>query len=145
MPIKAAIDEALQAKEAGEERVILFNLSGHGHFDMAAYDAYLAGELTDVVYEPGAALAVEADDCGEGGGHRLGRGAPGSWIGVPACVTRPNRSPGIGHAHAEHRATSAHTCLRNHRDGADDDEEIARECLAQLGTARSSPKRAMTP
>jgi tryptophan synthase beta chain len=47
--IKAAIDEALQAKAAGEPRVILFNLSGHGHFDMAAYDAYLAGELTDVV------------------------------------------------------------------------------------------------
>ncbi len=50
--IKAAIDEALRAKEAGEKRVILFNLSGHGHFDMAAYDAYLAGELTDVAYEP---------------------------------------------------------------------------------------------
>jgi tryptophan synthase beta chain len=50
--IKAAIDEALRAKEAGEKRVILFNLSGHGHFDMAAYDAYLAGELTDVEYEP---------------------------------------------------------------------------------------------
>ncbi|HLY35229.1 MAG TPA: TrpB-like pyridoxal phosphate-dependent enzyme [Candidatus Limnocylindria bacterium] len=50
--IKAAIDEALQARESGEERVILFNLSGHGHFDMAAYDAYLAGELTDVVYQP---------------------------------------------------------------------------------------------
>ena len=55
--IKAAIDEALRAKEAGEERVILFNLSGHGHFDMAAYDAYLAGELTDVVYEPARADA----------------------------------------------------------------------------------------
>jgi tryptophan synthase beta chain len=50
--VKAAIDEALRAREAGEERVILFNLSGHGHFDMAAYDAYLAGELTDDVYEP---------------------------------------------------------------------------------------------
>jgi tryptophan synthase beta chain len=50
--IKAAIDEALRAKETGEKKVILFNLSGHGHFDMAAYDAYLAGELTDVVYEP---------------------------------------------------------------------------------------------
>jgi tryptophan synthase beta chain len=45
--IRAAIDEALEAKEKGEKRVILFNLSGHGHFDMAAYDAYLAGELTD--------------------------------------------------------------------------------------------------
>ena len=45
--IRAAIDEALEAREAGEERVILFNLSGHGHFDMAAYDAYLSGALED--------------------------------------------------------------------------------------------------
>jgi tryptophan synthase beta chain len=45
--IKGAIDEALAAREAGEERVILFNLCGHGHFDLAAYDAYLAGELED--------------------------------------------------------------------------------------------------
>jgi tryptophan synthase beta chain len=45
--IRAAIQEADQAKEAGEERVILFNLSGHGHFDLAAYDAYLAGTLED--------------------------------------------------------------------------------------------------
>jgi tryptophan synthase beta chain len=45
--IRAAIQEAEQAKEAGEERVILFNLSGHGHFDLAAYDAYLAGTLED--------------------------------------------------------------------------------------------------
>ena len=45
--IRAAIDEALDAREAGEERVILFNLSGHGHFDMAAYDAYLSGSLSD--------------------------------------------------------------------------------------------------
>jgi tryptophan synthase beta chain len=45
--IRAAIDEALEAREAGEERVILFNLSGHGHFDMAAYDAYLSGKLID--------------------------------------------------------------------------------------------------
>ncbi|MDP9271596.1 MAG: TrpB-like pyridoxal phosphate-dependent enzyme [Chloroflexota bacterium] len=61
--IKAAIDEALRAKAAGEPRVILFNLSGHGHFDMAAYDAYLAGELTDVVYEPetGATVPVSVE------------------------------------------------------------------------------------
>ncbi len=45
--IRAAIDEALAAKEAGEERVILFGLSGHGHFDLSAYDAYLAGTLED--------------------------------------------------------------------------------------------------
>ena len=51
------LTKELRAKEAGEERVILFNLSGHGHFDMAAYDAYLAGELTDVVYEPARADA----------------------------------------------------------------------------------------
>jgi tryptophan synthase beta chain len=45
--LRGAIDEALDAREAGEERVILFNLSGHGFFDMAAYDAYLAGALAD--------------------------------------------------------------------------------------------------
>ena len=44
--IKQAIVEALQAKEEGKEKTILFNLSGHGHFDMSAYDAYFAGELT---------------------------------------------------------------------------------------------------
>jgi tryptophan synthase beta chain len=45
--IRAVIDEAANARAAGEERVILFNLCGHGHFDLAAYDAYLAGELED--------------------------------------------------------------------------------------------------
>jgi len=48
--IRAAVDEALQAKEEQKERVILFNLSGHGHVDMAAYDAYFAGELEDYAY-----------------------------------------------------------------------------------------------
>ncbi|HET6437818.1 MAG TPA: TrpB-like pyridoxal phosphate-dependent enzyme [Anaeromyxobacter sp.] len=48
--IRAAIDEALRAREEAKERVILFNLSGHGHVDMAAYDAYFAGELEDYVY-----------------------------------------------------------------------------------------------
>ncbi|MHB0997974.1 MAG: TrpB-like pyridoxal phosphate-dependent enzyme [Armatimonadota bacterium] len=43
--IKAAIDEALIAKETGEPKTILFNLSGHGHFDMAAYDMYFSGNL----------------------------------------------------------------------------------------------------
>jgi tryptophan synthase beta chain len=46
--IRAVFDEAEAAKEAGEERVILFNLSGHGHFDMSAYQAYFAGELEDL-------------------------------------------------------------------------------------------------
>src|SRR4051812_9805915 len=45
--IRAAIEEAEAATEAGDKRVILFNLCGHGHFDLAAYDAYLAGTLED--------------------------------------------------------------------------------------------------
>ena len=45
--IRTVIDEALDAKEKGEKRVILFNLSGHGHFDMASYQAYFAGKLKD--------------------------------------------------------------------------------------------------
>jgi tryptophan synthase beta chain len=48
--LRAAFDEAEAAKEAGEERVILIGLSGHGHFDMSAYDAFLAGELTDLEF-----------------------------------------------------------------------------------------------
>lgn len=48
--VKVAIDEALACREKGEKKVILFGLSGHGHFDLAAYDAYLAGRLEDVVY-----------------------------------------------------------------------------------------------
>ncbi len=46
--IRVAIDEALKAKESGEKRVILFNLSGHGHFDLSAYHAYLNGQLEDL-------------------------------------------------------------------------------------------------
>jgi tryptophan synthase beta chain len=46
--IRAVFDEAEAAREAGEERVILFNLSGHGHFDMSAYAAHFAGELEDL-------------------------------------------------------------------------------------------------
>jgi tryptophan synthase beta chain len=45
--IRAVLDEAQAAKEAGEERVVLFGLCGHGNFDLAAYDAYLAGSLED--------------------------------------------------------------------------------------------------
>ncbi len=48
--IRAAIDEALRAKQAGEAKTILFNLSGHGYFDMAAYDSYFRGELQDYAY-----------------------------------------------------------------------------------------------
>jgi len=55
--IRAAIDEAVTAREAGEEKVILFNLCGHGHFDMQAYDDYLAGRLPEVEFRE---LDVEA-------------------------------------------------------------------------------------
>lgn len=48
--IRVAMDEALKCKESGERKVIAFNLSGHGHFDMAAYDAYRRGQLQDYDY-----------------------------------------------------------------------------------------------
>jgi tryptophan synthase beta chain len=48
--IRAAIDEALAAREEGRARVILFNLSGHGHFDLSAYENYLGGKLQDYEY-----------------------------------------------------------------------------------------------
>ena len=58
--VKVAIDEALKCKETGESKNILFNLCGHGYFDMSAYDSYLAGRLEDYSYpreEVEAALA----------------------------------------------------------------------------------------
>ena len=48
--IAAAIREANRAKESGEETVILTALCGHGHFDMTAYEAHLAGRLEDYPY-----------------------------------------------------------------------------------------------
>jgi tryptophan synthase beta chain len=48
--VKRAIDEAIACREAGESKAILFNLSGHGHFDLAAYEEYLAGRLADFEY-----------------------------------------------------------------------------------------------
>ena len=59
--IRAAIDEALDAKEKGEERVIVFNLSGHGHFDLSAYQAYLSGSLQDYAYPEEKVQAALAD------------------------------------------------------------------------------------
>lgn len=57
--IRAAIDEALRCKESGEARTILFNLSGHGNFDMSAYEAYFSGKLTD--YDLEDAILREAE------------------------------------------------------------------------------------
>ncbi len=48
--IRVAMDEAIEAREAGEARVILFNLCGHGHFDLSSYERYLTGDLEDYEY-----------------------------------------------------------------------------------------------
>jgi tryptophan synthase beta chain len=56
--IRAAIDEALVAKETGEKRVILFNLSGHGNFDLSAYNLYLSGKLDDFDYPEEAIASI---------------------------------------------------------------------------------------
>jgi tryptophan synthase beta chain len=59
--VRCAIDEALLAKKEGASRVILFNLSGHGHFDMQAYTDYHAGKLVDQNYdEADMAMALAA-------------------------------------------------------------------------------------
>ena len=55
--IRACIDEALRCKASGEPKTLLFCLSGHGHFDMASYDKYFAGQLEDYAYP---AAAIEA-------------------------------------------------------------------------------------
>jgi tryptophan synthase beta chain len=48
--VKGAIDEAIKCRETGEEKCIVIAFSGHGHFDLAAYDAYFAGKLEDYEY-----------------------------------------------------------------------------------------------
>ncbi len=58
--IRAVIDDALACKESGEAKTLFFNLSGHGHFDMAAYDKYFSGELEDFEY-PETAIAEALD------------------------------------------------------------------------------------
>ncbi|HET9920070.1 MAG TPA: TrpB-like pyridoxal phosphate-dependent enzyme, partial [Ktedonobacteraceae bacterium] len=57
--VRAAINEALKAKASGKESVILFNLSGHGNFDMGAYDAYFSGKLQDYEYPAEAVSAAQ--------------------------------------------------------------------------------------
>jgi len=48
--VKGAIDEALKCRESGEEKVILFNNSGHGDFDLSAYESFFQGKLEDYEY-----------------------------------------------------------------------------------------------
>lgn len=58
--IRTVIDEALKCKASGEAKTILFNLSGHGHFDMTAYDSYLSGKLEDYELDTEAIRRAEA-------------------------------------------------------------------------------------
>ena len=48
--IRVVIDEALRCKASGDRKVIAFNLCGHGHFDLSAYERYMAGKLEDFEY-----------------------------------------------------------------------------------------------
>ncbi|MSP14657.1 MAG: TrpB-like pyridoxal phosphate-dependent enzyme [Chloroflexi bacterium] len=59
--IRGAEIEALRCKESGESKVIVFNLSGHGHFDLGAYDAYFAGKLQDYEYPEEEVRRAQAD------------------------------------------------------------------------------------
>ena len=59
--LKVAIDEALKCKESGESKTILIAHSGHGHFDLAAYDAYLSGQLKDFSYPEDEVKKAQAD------------------------------------------------------------------------------------
>lgn len=59
--IASAMNEAAAARESGEEKVILFNLCGHGHFDMASYQAYFDGELVDYEHPAEAIAAAMAN------------------------------------------------------------------------------------
>ena len=77
--IRAVIEEAQAATEAGEERVILFGLCGHGHFDLSAYDAYLAGTLED----PGVLAGRHGPRDRE-----PARGRPGDLTGPRATIRR---------------------------------------------------------
>ena len=66
--VASAMNEVMKGKESGEEKVILFNLSGHGHFDMSSYQAYFNDELVDYEH-PGE--AIRRRDAGCPGGRRL--------------------------------------------------------------------------
>jgi tryptophan synthase beta chain len=58
--IRVAIDEAMRCREEGRQQTILFGLSGHGHFDLTAYERYFAGELDDTVLDDETIAAAKA-------------------------------------------------------------------------------------
>jgi tryptophan synthase beta chain len=79
--VKDATEEALRCKREGKAETILFNLSGHGHFDMAAYIDYFSGKLQDVTYD-------EA-----------------TWQGRwPICRRSPHEAKGLAHCASPSRS-----------------------------------------
>ena len=106
--VKAAIDEALRCKEEGVTETILFNLSGHGHFDMGAYIDHFAGKLEDLEYDEEELATALA---GAAGGRRV------------AQVSRPvARQPAAGREGPEAR----HRVMGRTR--GDDDRAVVRPC-----------------
>ena len=108
--IRAAIEEALAAKEAGEERVILFGLCGHGNFDLAAYDAYLAGTLEDPEFsedELHAALAALPEGtrrsrrCGGAAKRRRARCTAALAVAIAALAPAPAHAAVVARGSAE--------------------------------------------
>ena len=59
--LAAAVEEAVRCKETGEEKVILTALCGHGHLDLAAYDAYLSGNVVDHEWQDADIQAAVSD------------------------------------------------------------------------------------
>ena len=114
--IKVAIDEAMAAKEAGEARVILFNLCGHGHFDLSAYERYLAGTLEDYEYP---LERVEAALAGLPRSLTDALACPSSRAGrAGARSTRSRRSSRSSPRSGAARACGAYAQGRSSRGGA---------------------------
>ncbi|WP_421722605.1 hypothetical protein [Alloalcanivorax xenomutans] len=86
--VKAAIDEALRCKEEGQGQTILFNLSGHGHFDMQAYIDFFDGKLEDREYDAAAAEVALAQL------PQLGLRPVTATRGIAACAPRFNPPTG---------------------------------------------------
>ena len=132
--IRAVIEEAQAARESGEERVILFGLCGHGHFDLAAYDAYLAGTLEDPEFcRPTATRR-----------WRRCRGAPTSASTLvsdraPAAATSTSRRP-VTWRQSGCPRTRCKTFDQQHPRQFHDDGDRAAAAEKQTSSKRSRPR-----
>ena len=128
--IRAAIVEALAAKEAGEERTILFGLCGHGHFDLAAYDAYLGGTLEDPEFS-------------EAGSARGARRAARWGSGLGLNEVRENLPLGASRDVARQRAAVRACGAHQREEGGDPGARTARwRCRRGRRDRRSAASRA---